>query len=444
MAATPVTIAPSNGGGGSASLYSETDSTFDALSKITADDPVVETTSTMLPEPVGAPVTTTTSPDGATAAVTAPAIESWLESAPKELQALMGQQNLSKESKEFLKSLYTETSAYRDFGSQEDVKTFRELFPGGMAEAKEIAGTVTQAMRSNQLFDSGDPEQQATLFGELATENPAAFLTASQVALDLVRQQMPSEFGQIRGLLAAEHLQSIDPNFKPFMDHLAQLAQNGQMEELAKRALELGTFWAKAGEKFFPKAAEAQPKANVLENPEVQQLVNERREIGINNMVMAHDETVNPIFAAEITKEAKARGLNLSEARIAKLAKQMNDEFSGQLQQDRNYQLFLDRMFYKGNKNDARRWDISPATRDKIKQHLAQRTKQVASPMAAKTVGEWIEQLKEAGLGNAPVAADTTAAAAIRGGTRSAPAGGGLNEEKLKSNKTTLELLNEL
>ncbi len=439
MGAPPV-VAPSNGSGGASSLYGEGDSTFEALSKI-SDAPDAPETQAPAAEPGAAPTLAPPAPDAAAP----PAVEPWLETAPKELQGLMGHANLSKEAKDFLKSLYTETSGYRDsVGPIEDAKTFRELFPGGMTEAKEVAETVTQAMRSNQLFDSGDPDQQAQLFTELSTENPAAFLTASQVALDLVRQQMPNEYGQIRAHLAADHMNEIEPNFVSFMDDFAQKAKAGDANAIAQLGYQLGNWWEHAKGKMFPKSPDAAAKPDPKLQSDREKFASERGEFARTNMEYKHAETVKPIFTAEIAKEAKARGLNLSEARIAKLAKDVQADYDKQLMQDRNYNLFLDRTYFKGNRNNPAQWDASPATMDKVMQTLAQRTKQVAGSLAQKAVGDWIAQLKEAGLGNAPTPADTTAAAGIRGGARPTPKGG-LTEEKLgDKNKSTLDLLNEI
>jgi hypothetical protein len=441
MATSAPAVPAAASDGASGALYGANDSTFDALSKITADEPVGAPAST---EPPAAPAAAPTPEPGAGAPTTAaPAAEPWLETAPAELKTLMGLGNLSQANKDFLKTMYGELNDFREFGKREDVKAFRELFPNGMDEARQVAEEVTKAALANQRFDSADPTQQAELFGELMAERPDACLSGAQVMLSLLARDMPSEYGQIRAHLAAEHLESIDKNFLPFMDYIADLSGKGQMEQLAKAGLELGAWWNQGKAKLLPQAKTAVPQNDSLRG-EQQRFYQEKAQDFQADMAAKHSDTVRPIFKTELAKEAKARGLNLSESRLAKLAEQLDNEISTQLQADRAFQMFLDRAVFKGNRNAPQSWNTSRDAKEQIVRHLAQRAQKSAPSLAQKAIGDWIEQLKEAGLGNAPAPDPTPAGSAIRGGARSSTSGG-IAEEDLKNSKlSTADLLDKL
>src|SRR5580765_6755100 len=136
---------PGNGAGGANSLYGPGDDTLTALDKITSQPDEADTgaaPSSQAPPETTAPASTPAVPSSEgqpSSTQQTPQTEPWLTTAPKELQALLAQANVSKETKEFLKAAYQELTDYREFGKREDVKSFRELFPNGMEEVKGLA-----------------------------------------------------------------------------------------------------------------------------------------------------------------------------------------------------------------------------------------------------------------------------------------------------------------
>jgi len=146
--------------------------------------------------------------EGAQTSVSVPQVPGWL--AEKMRDPWCGDE--AKELWDGKQKAEAENAAYREvFATAEDARALKDIYPGGVAEAKSAAERARALDAIDAAFYRGDAAARTGLAQKMMRDNPAAFREMVEVGLALLRAGQPTAVSQqptatVRGAeyLAAE------------------------------------------------------------------------------------------------------------------------------------------------------------------------------------------------------------------------------------------------
>src|SRR5579872_4640392 len=109
--------------------------------------------------------------------------------------------------------LWSQMQNYVALGPAQELKALRDKFPGGVAEADKIINDAISIQGVDAKFYEGGPEQRTELVKDLYTDDPAALIGTTEVSLQFLRDNAPTEYsrlsdGILQGALAKGELGS--------------------------------------------------------------------------------------------------------------------------------------------------------------------------------------------------------------------------------------------
>lgn len=435
------------GGGGAEGMYGGAASNLDIIETLTADifndssAPPPSDSDVTRGDGAGAPPS---SGAGTGAEETKP---EWFDGAPAEFKALFGQQNISAESKKWLSETYGKLHGFTEspIGTPEAVQELSEMFPGGIEDIRTAATDAHSFREEMEMFRSGDPEKQGELLGRLVTEDPTAFVALMQGGADMLKQTLRDDYTSFAQGVAKDHLETItDGQFAPFFNAISKistdynaLAESNPAEaqkmvgKLASLALQMGDWWGVAHKKlgYGEQAAGAAPVRIPGQRTPVANRGDDQRELAIaqresnfyvSNYILKHDASVNPMIATSMRAELTARKMtDLPASYLNKIAAKVGQGVKDLIGKDKTFAALEDRLYYRGSRNDPRKWNNDPKTADQLIAHAKQRVAKMLPNLIKQELDE--VQLLRGGAARK----ETQPGAEVRGGRVSSPAGGG-------------------
>ena len=93
------------------------------------------------------------------------------------------------------------------FPTPREAREFRDMFPGGLDDARSLQEKAAELDKSNELIYSNDPTQQLEVLEPMFEDNPEAFMGLTKVSLDLVQQKNPQLYQTFANGIISDHLQ---------------------------------------------------------------------------------------------------------------------------------------------------------------------------------------------------------------------------------------------
>jgi hypothetical protein len=416
--------------------------------------------------------------DGAAAdgAVAAPAeVPAWMETAPPELKALLAQGNVSADTKKWLQEIYGDLHGFKEtpFGTKEAIGEIVEMFPGGMDEIKEAQQNAATFVTEMSQFRSGDPIEQAELISNLLTNETAdAFVSFVGVAADMLKQTLRDDYTAFAGRITRQHVDDVtDGNFSKYGESTSAIAaaynsavasgdeaaQNKLAGQLAGAALQYASWWngsakTKLGYGEQPAAATTGSRPQVVSKNGVdendQSVIYAKKDAGYfqMNYEMGHDNMVNPMISAMLTRDLGVRKLDLPESWKKDVSSFVASGVKKGLDADPTFVALVNKVYKRGSVSDPRKWDNSDKTKGVLLAAVKQRAEKLL-PSLMKQALDRVAELRGASVTPPPKPGAGTRSSA---GGPTASAGdksGGNWKDKIKrgeiSNEQALsELLN--